>query len=289
MQLLVYILFRVTVALMSILPFSALYALSNVIAWLLQHVIKYRKKVVTQNLATAFPQKSVKERQQIVQNFYQHFADIVLESFKGVSLSKAQLIERHHGINCAVADAYFEQDRTVIAVGSHYTNWEWAALSSGLQVKHPTVTIYKKITNKYIDAYVKRTRAKFDMDLVPTYEIGQLFEERRKEVFGVIMLNDQSPRSTRKAHWLNFLNQDTACLHGLAKYAQQYDLPILFINLQRVKRGYYTFELEVLVAEPNAMTAEAITQRYMKRVEKVIQAEPAYWLWSHRRWKKKRD
>ena len=61
MQFLVYILVYPLLWIISILPFRLLYFLSDGFYILLYYIIGYRKKVVTNNLKLAFPEKTNQE------------------------------------------------------------------------------------------------------------------------------------------------------------------------------------------------------------------------------------
>ncbi|NDD16677.1 MAG: lipid A biosynthesis acyltransferase, partial [Chitinophagia bacterium] len=89
-----YLFIYILVYLFSLLPWRLLYIISDIIALLLQHVLKYRVKVVAQNLAIAFPQKTAKERQKIANEFYQQFTDSFIETFKLISISDKNFDKR---------------------------------------------------------------------------------------------------------------------------------------------------------------------------------------------------
>ena len=110
----------------------------------------------------------------------------------------------------------------------------------------------------------------------------------RNHLTAYAFVSDQTP-SPQKAHWMNFLNQDTAVFTGVEKIAQKLDLPVVYIAIERTKRGYYHIQPEVLFENPKATKEGEIMKTFMKRLEKDIQANPQYWLWSHRRWKHKRN
>ena len=70
--------------LISLLPWRVMYLISDVIAFILNHVVGYRKKVVIANLQIAFPEKSQKERASIVKQFYRQFTDNFIEVIKSL-------------------------------------------------------------------------------------------------------------------------------------------------------------------------------------------------------------
>ena len=94
-----YLIFRLMVLIFSFLPFGAIYAISNFLAWILEKVIKYRKDVILTNLNIAFPNQTDLERQQTMKAYYQYMADLAVESIKGPSIPKEQLHKRFFSTN----------------------------------------------------------------------------------------------------------------------------------------------------------------------------------------------
>lgn len=288
MQFLAYLFFRFLIFLFWLTPFWVLYIHSNIIFFLFYHVFSYRKKVVWQNLKNSFPEKSDQELIKITKGFYKNLSDITFEGIKGLSMSKKSLLKRYKLLNPELADKYYEQNKSVIAIASHYCNWEWGVLCLSLQFKHKSVGLYKPMSNKNIDEYMRKMRAAWGMNLVSIYETAQYFEKNISEPSIYIMVSDQSPANYPKAYWINFLNQDTACLHGPENYAKKYDLPVLYGHVERMKRGYYEISLSIVETSPKEKEPGEITKAYMKILEGYIFKKPENWLWSHKRWKKKK-
>jgi Kdo2-lipid IVA lauroyltransferase/acyltransferase len=275
--------------LVGIMPFSVMYIFSDIVYFLVYHISGYRRKVVTENLSSSFPEKSAGEIRLLTKKFYHHLCDISLESIKGFSMSPQELIRRHHILNSELADHYFNKGISVIAVPGHYNNWEWGSMSPGLQIKYPVVAFYKPMTNKLVDGHVKRHRAKFNTRLASIKETASTFEELASTPACYIMAADQSPSNTQESYWFDFLHHYTAWLHGPEKYARKYNLPVLYVDIQKVKRGFYTLNLVLLTENPASLPDGEITRLYAQHLEKTITREPAYWLWSHRRWKHVRE
>ncbi len=272
----------------SLLPFFVLYRLSDLLFWLFYYVLRYRRKVVENNIRHSFPQKEKSEQQEIVRNFYRHFCDLFVESLKLFTISKKSVLSRLHVVNPALADKYFANGKSVILVGGHYNNWELLAVAIDAQLKHHCVALYKPLTNKFFDIRMRRTRGKFGLEMLSIRETGNFFENRKAELNAVIFGSDQAPGNPRKAYWMKFLNQDTAVLFGTEKYARDYNLPVLYGRINKVSRGHYTFELELITDDPKSMKYGAITEAHTMLLEKDINRHPQYWLWSHRRWKHKK-
>ncbi|MFP4547530.1 MAG: lysophospholipid acyltransferase family protein [Fidelibacterota bacterium] len=289
MNYVIYLFFRLMVFINRFVPFFVFYYFADIIYVFLYYVFKYRRNVVRQNLNRVFPDKSNQEIHQITKKFYHNLADIMLESIKGFSAKKEEMIKRYKVINPEIMNKYFNAGKDVILLGAHYTNWEWGALATGSQVQHHMVALYKPLSNKYIDQYMKKRRAAWNMELASIYRTSRVFDHDYGKPKAVIMLADQCPTKLDQAYFVDFLGQNTACLHGPEKYGRRKNLPLLYANMQRVKRGYYTVRIEKLSDNPAALKEGEITEIYMQHLENIIRRQPENWLWSHRRWKRTRE
>jgi len=283
-----YLFFRLLVFKLRFVPFTLLYVLSDFFSFVIFKIFKYRVKVINANLRRAFPEKPDSEIQQIERKFYKHFTDITLESLKGFSCSPQKLKKRYLFLNTVSTDTYFEQGKNIIIAAGHYGNWEWGPLALTGQMKHLPIGLYKPLKNKYIDSYIRRNRAKWGAMVAPIENTRFVFTNKPEKPLAVAFIADQSPSNTRKAIWIKFLNQDTACLHGLEFYSKMYNTPVIYFAINRVKRGYYEVSGTEIAQYPNDCADNAITQKYMQLLEEQIMANPQFWLWSHKRWKHKR-
>jgi KDO2-lipid IV(A) lauroyltransferase len=276
------------ILLLRVMPFRVMYFFSDLVYFFLYHVVAYRRKAVELNLKNSFPEKDQKEIHKLMKKFYHHLCDISLESLKGFTMSPKQIVKRHHILNPELADKFFGQGISVIAEPGHYNNWEWGSLSPGLQMKYPIVCFYKPLSNKLTDAYLKTHRAKFGTKLESIRFTARAFEGMKGTPAVFIMAADQSPSNMKDCYWIDFLHRETAWLHGPEKYARLYNMPVIYVDIQKVKRGYYALKLVVLTENPASLPDGEITRLYAGQLEKSIINEPAYWLWSHRRWKHSR-
>lgn len=271
--------------LIGIMPFRCMYVFSDFIAFVLYRIAGYRKKVVRQNLVKSFPDKSIEEIKCIEKSFYKHFADITIESFKGFTMSKSHVLKRFVVEDSVVADKYFEQGKDIINLAAHYGNWEWGILSTDLFLKHQVVSLYKPLSNKYIESYSKKRRERFGMQLVSIKKTKGFFMSEKPKNVSYIMAADQSPTDKERMIWVDFLGQKTPCLHGPGVYATKMNIPLVYFDVQRLKRGYYSLKVVDFCENPGEKTPQEITEQYMSKLEKIILNKPEDWLWSHRRWK----
>ena len=289
MQFLIYLLFRSFIFLFRIIPFSVLYLFSDGIYYLVYSLVGYRKKIVLQNLRNSFPEKSEKEIEMITCKFYHHLCDILVESMKAFTMKEDEVIRRYEYENTGFLDELYREGRSAICVGGHYNNWEWSGIASGKQLKHKPVGFYKPLSNKMIDEFVQKTRVTGRSMLASITNTSAVFLKDYGEPAIFYMVADQSPSTVRLAYWMPFLNQDTAVLHGPEKYARLHNLPVVFAFPQKIKRGYYKVKFFMLVEDPSKTAPGEITRIYMNALEKIIKDNPEYYLWSHRRWKLKKE
>lgn len=272
----------------SLLPFPLLYALSDGLYVLFYYMLGYRKKVVLQNIQNSFPDKTEKEHIEICKKFYRHFCDLVVESLKTFTISEKEVLKRVICTNPEVIDNYFDRKRSVIIAGGHYNNWELFAVAVDALIKHKTVGIYKPLSNKYFDGKMRGTRSKYGLEMISTKEVKPFFDKHINVLTATIFGTDQSPSNPNNAYWMKFLNQDTGVLFGAEKFAKEFNYPVVYGRLNKLKRGHYSLDFTVVTDAPTETAYGEITEKITLLLEKDIQAIPQYWLWTHRRWKHKR-
>jgi KDO2-lipid IV(A) lauroyltransferase len=228
---------------------------------------------------------SDKEHHVLMKKFYIHLCDVIVETFKSFTISKAQISKRMVLQNPELLDSYYKQGKSLILAGGHYNNWEWIATGIDQQISHKSIAIYKTLSNKFFDEKMRTTRSKFGLDMISTKRVAEVFQTNKDKLTATIFAIDQSPSNPRKAYWMNFLNQETACLYGTEKYALEYNMPVLFGTVTKVGRGYYTFEFRVVADDPSKTEKGFITRQTNLELEKDIVKAPEFWLWTHKRWK----
>jgi Kdo2-lipid IVA lauroyltransferase/acyltransferase len=271
----------------SYLPYPVLYVLSDGLYFLIYRVVGYRRKVVIQNIANSFPRKSHPEHEQIVRAFYRHFCDLIVESLKVFTISEAEVKQRMKMLNPEFGNRFYDKGQSVIIAGGHYNNWELFAVAIDSEIKHQTVALYKTLKNKFFDEKMRATRSKYGLRMTSTKQAKEEFEKvdgLKAVIFGF----DQSPSKSNNCYWGTFLNQDTPMIFGVEKYAKDYNFPVLYLRINKVKRGHYTYEYTDAIEEPRKTEYGEITKRINHLLEQDIIAQPQYYLWSHKRWKHKR-
>ena len=281
-----YLFYRWTLFVFRFIPFPILYLWSGFVQFLLQRVFKYRLDVSETNIRQSFPEKSDSEIKKIVSGSYRNLADILLESLKGVNLSEREILKRYPIRNPEILDKYFEEGRHVIACASHYSNWEWGALSIGYQLKHRILGFVKPIKNTRIYNYVRFEKRRPNVEVTSIYDTQKALVAFQDKPTLFVFITDQTPSNIRKSQWVDFLNRDTPCLHGADRIAREHNWPVILLEISRIKRGHYEVEIKIIEEEPQQTKDGEITAKYMWMLEDQIQRKPENWLWSHRRWKR---
>jgi KDO2-lipid IV(A) lauroyltransferase len=273
---------------LSVLPMWVLHRLADFLYFLLYYVFGYRKSVVRKNLKASFPEKSEEELKAIEKGFYHHLCDLIAESLKGFTISEKEMRRRFTSEGNEVFEDFLNKKGHVILLTAHYNSWEWAGMSMGIYIDSNSYGMYKPLNNKPMEAALLKSRQKFGLKMFPMRETTAAFERHKNERMVMAFVADQTPASLQTAHWLPFLNQDTAFFPGPEKFARRYNCSIVYADITKVARSMYHTKFTLLVENPNDCPPEGITKAYAAKLEQILKERPQYWLWSHKRWKHSR-
>ncbi len=284
-----YYLTQPFIYLISLCPFFLLYGISDITFLLVYYVIGYRKKIVYENLRNSFPDKSEKEIKHIQLNYYRYLCDLGLETLKTLTISREKSL-KHCYLTPETVDLfnrYYTENKSVIIVLGHLGNWEWAGNAFSLQCKHQLYVIYHPFTNPLFDKLIIKTRTRFGTQLIPMKDTFRQMTKNKTVCSATAFIADQTP-SPENAHWTTFLNQETAVFKGTELMANRFNYPVIFIQVERVRRGYYAVKAEAQTEHPADTARGYISEWHTQVLEKCINLKPETWLWSHRRWKHKK-
>ena len=269
------------------LPLRVLYVIGDILCPVLRCVIRYRRRVVRENLERSFPQMTQKELKRIERRYYHHICDLLAEGVWGLRATPRQLLAHYRITNPGLVTPCFEQGRSVVLMSAHYNNWEMMIASLNFQLLHHGVGVGKEVRQKPFGQLLTLKRARYGTEIVDRTDVRQVMDyyDRYRVPVAYMMLADQTPSNSKKCLWTTILNQETAFLYGSEHFARKYDWPVFYYTVRKVRRGYYEVDLEPLATEPCKEPEGDITRRYAARLEQTISEAPEYWLWSHRRWK----
>lgn len=287
-----YILFGVWYA-VSLLPMWVLHALSSVVSVILFYVVRYRRKVVHENIATSFPEMSPRERWLTERRFYTYLCDLLFESIKYFSISKRNLKRRMVFKGTELLKESLRKGRSCGIFMGHYGNWEWISslpLWVGPELCQCT-QLYHQLENYVADQLILYARRRFGSINIEVNQSIRDMVRYRKEGRPIIVgfVADQAPYWDNIYYWNDFLHHETPWFTGAERIMQKLDMDVYYFDLRRIRRGYYVAECKLITAEPKAQEQFWITEQYSKMLEHTIMSAPSYWLWSHRRWKRTKE
>lgn len=286
MQFLVYIIFYPVIFLTSILPFRVLYLLSDFVFVLVFYVFRYRRKVVVANLKLALPHLKDEERKEIEKKFYKHMCDMFLEMIKTMNISDKEIEERFKFKNLEEYLELEKQNKSVALLVSHYASYEWV-ISMNREINFRGFAIYKKLSNQYFDDLVKKIRSRFKAELIVSQHTKKIVEKNEiaglRGIYG--FASDQSPQLKPHIYWTNFMGIEVPVHTGAEMLSKRFDMNMIYLKVEKVKRGYYEAELEVLTTDAKSVPDYQITDIFLRKVEQQIYEKPEYYLWTHKRWK----
>lgn len=291
MKLLYYIVFAVWYV-FSLLPLRIHYVLSDLLFWLLYGVVGYRKAVIRKNLKESFPEKSEEELRKIARGYYHFFCDYIVETIKMMTISKENIRRRLTFKGTELVDEIVESGQSCAVYLGHLCNWEWVtSLPLWVTPKAQCGQIYHPLENKEFDRLFLYSRQRFGATCIAMQDtLREIVNYRSKNQPVVIgYISDQVPFWTNIHHWVDFLHHDTPVLTGTERIAKKVNHAVFFLDVHRVRRGYYEAEFKLMTREPQKMDDFEITDIYFKLLEESIRRAPEFWLWSHNRWKRTRE
>lgn len=272
--------------LLSLLPFKIIYLISDLLYLILRNFIRYRRRVILENISNAFPEKNEKDIKSIADKFYRNLCDLLLEGIKMRGMSERQMNQRIKYKGLEQFDALYKQGKSVIVLGMHFNNWEWAS-SGQRHVKHKMLMLYNPVRgNQTLEKFILRSREKWGGTCVPVHRSARtVLEFNRAGKPTLLWLGaDQTPPASSE-FWTMFLNREAPFFSGPEKIAAHTNQPVFFHHTRKTGRGKYEVTALPLCLEPQKVAPNEILLRYVRKMEEVIKEAPACYLWSHRRWK----
>lgn len=278
--------------LLTLLPLQILYLISDVLYLLVYYLIGYRKKVVFTNLRNSFPEKSPKEIKLIAKKFYRNYCALFIECLKSAHCNSDKVVARFNFVNSEILSNHINNNKNVCLVFGHCSNWEWAVGVLGYKNIYNICGIYKAMENKSFDRYfmyLRKTLCHDRITLVPHVKATRLILKNKDKASTYVFLADQSPAIDEISYWTNFLNQETPVFLGVEKISKLLDAAVVFMDIKFIKRGSYELKFTEITDDPKSMTEFEITEKHVRLLEEGIITQPHNWLWTHKRWKHKRE
>jgi Kdo2-lipid IVA lauroyltransferase/acyltransferase len=273
---------------LALLPFWALYGVSNGLFLLVHYVLPYRKKLVLRNLERSFPELQVAERRSIARRYYSFLADLLLETLKGLLLAEKSLRRRMVLENLDVVEQQLASGRSVALLAGHVGNWEWLSSALALHLRErrnvPFYAIYHAIKNKKAERIVEKIRHRFGIGLVEMRDVMRHYQATKGQAVVTLFVTDQAG-APESSYWTTFLHQDTPFMQGGEKLGRRFGHAVVYADVRRTSRGHYCVRFELIAPNASETAQDEVMGKYAQLLEANIRRAPELWLWTHNRWK----
>lgn len=280
--------------LISLLPYRALYVLSDFFYLIIYYVARYRRTVVRRNITTSFPEKTAREHLDIERRFYHWLCDYFVETIKLITVSRQELLRHIEFRNAGQIEQYFDKGQSCAAILGHYCNWELLSATGLAFERHNEAVcglIYHPLRSQVFDRLFIKIRQSMGGLCIPKRDILRYLVSFRSQglmnLFGYIA--DQTPKYSNIHLWLPFLNHDTPVFTGAERLMRKMNNAVFYVDMERPRRGKYICTFRLMTDNPAAEPEYAITRRFFTMLEETIRRDPPCYLWSHNRWKRKRE
>ncbi len=273
---------------LALLPLRVLYVLSDICFVVIYYLLDYRKKLVLDNLRNAFPGKNIKELKKIRRQFYHSFCDQWIETLKLLAISDKELDKRMQG-NWQVFDELYTEKRNAFMFFGHFFNWEWVNAVSQLHAQQVLAGVYLPPESKAVDRLMLRIRNRANGLMISMKNIKGPLQQLQNLHYVLGLIADQNPSNLANVAWLSFMNRDAPFFVGSAHMARRSHAAVLFAGSRKIKRGYYYFEIQRYCNDASEKSVDDILHDYVAYLEAQMHKQPENWMWTHNRWKHKRE
>lgn len=274
--------------LISRLPFGILYFISDVLFVISYYLIRYRRKLVWRNLRNAFPEKSKTELISIEREFYHNLCDYAVEMLKLLTISREELSRRMVFKNPEVVLNYLNRNQSLLQLASHQFNWEWLLTAGCLVYPASMDFVYQPVSNSFSNKLSLECRTRFGAYPIKRQEVARESIRRKDILRNIAIVADQYPGYGRdKKYTTTFMNQETVFFYGTNQLALLLQYPVTYYEVRKIKRGYYETTVVEIASPPFAKDSHEVLDNYIFAVERIMRENPAGWLWTHNRWKKR--
>lgn len=271
------------------LPLEVLYLFSNLAYYILYYIIRYRRRLVRENLQCSFPDKSKKEILRIEKAFYRNLCDVFVEAFKCLNISDKELRRRIEILNCELPERIAAQGKNVFMLLGHLGCWEWYQEVS-VRYKNPKkgAEIFKHIENRYFSSLMREIRSRWNTEQIEMRQTVRTLLKWKAagEPFLCGFIQDQRPDIKVKDS-ITFLNQETWYAPGAEEIAKKINAELVYLDVEKTSRGHYRLTFcEMQVPEEFRLHPYPLSIAFFQMLERTIHHQPEIWLWSHNRWQK---
>jgi KDO2-lipid IV(A) lauroyltransferase len=260
---------------------------ASLLALFFYYLLPIRKAVVLDNLKHAFPELKQTEIEKIAFGSYKNFAITLVEILYLPWMTKEQIKSVVNFNNISLIDKKYKEANGVILLAAHFGNWEYCAISGGVQLNKKFSVVVKPQRNIYVNEWMNKARTRWTNDVVPLgVSIRNIIAVLKNKGIVAMAADQRGPEESIK---LDFFGRKTSVYTGPAILSLKMNIPIIYgITIRQPDFTYVSDIVEISKDNlPDDFDAKVsiLSARLLKYLEDVIRAYPEQWFWMHKRWK----
>jgi len=292
---LIYVLIRVFLAFIGVLPDFLAYPLCEALAALIFLLDRKHRRIGLINLSIAFPEKDEQWKRRILRQSFQQLGDHVVELSRLHRLTPEKVRRRVQYEEGRGLENYFKaggQDKPVLFLTAHISAWELLPVAHALY-GHPLSFVVRPLDNPFLDRWVTCLRTRSGNQVIAKQGSMRQILKTLKAGGDVGLLLDQNSQE-KEGVYVPLFGHPASTNSSLAALSLRTSIPIVagFIFPRR-RRGQYTIRfyppIEVARSGDVQKDISEALARLNRRIEEVIREYPHCWLWGHRRFQNQPD
>ncbi|MEZ5541536.1 MAG: LpxL/LpxP family Kdo(2)-lipid IV(A) lauroyl/palmitoleoyl acyltransferase [Pseudomonadota bacterium] len=264
------------------LPFRAQLGAGRALGYLLRAFGGRRKRITRTNIDLCFPELPARERARIVRENFASMGIAILEMGLSWWASDRRLRRLVTIEGLEHLEAALQAGHGAILLSAHFTTMEIGGRLLSLYT--PFRVLYREHKNPAMEYVISRGRAGFTRDAIPRDNLLAMRRSLRENV-PVWYAPDQD-FGIGKGVFVPFFGIPAATITATSTLAKMARSPVVPFYQTRLPgaRGYRLTLLPALTDYPGGDEA-ADASRINALLESLIRAQPAQYLWAHRRFK----
>lgn len=269
----------------ALLPLGVLYLFSDIAYIVIYYLLRYRRDVVKQNLTEAFPDKNENEIKKIEKRYYRFLADLIVETVKLFHISDKELSRRVYVSGYDEINQSLGNGKNCVVLMAHYANWEWVQeITRYFKPKAFMTSIYRPLNSKIWNEIYKKLRSRWGAHIIAMNQAPRVLLNRDNFPWVCGFIADQRPPVKTDRNFVEFLNHKTWFIYGPEEIGRKVGADFFYLEMLRKDRGKYEIRLHRLEASDKEKDYP-YCRSFWAHLESTVNSYPAYWLWSHKRWK----
>lgn len=280
---------RALLAIFGSIPLAVRRKIFKAISLVIYHFSPARRRIATDNLRCAYPEKSVPDLIKITKGVYRNIGIVAAEFFQIPSLTRENIHELVDYEGLENLSRAMAKNKGLLLFTAHLGNWELTAAFLAL-LEHPLTIIYRPLDSTILENFVTCVRAcKGNKPLPKDRTMMQIFRSIKKNAIVGTLLDQNMTR--QQGVFVDFFGRPSCTTNGLAILALHTGAPVIPAFMVRMQNGKYRFIIgkEVELINTGNLEADIFTntQNFTRIIEDFIRRYPDQWLWIHQRWRTK--